>query len=472
MPRVAARSSARSFARSAFSALARLVALVGLVTWLAPLASASAARSRSAEVIAQITSANAALSAADRAEKYAAMKESPFAFYRGTNHLYWRDLGASPQLTTYGGAAATRTFLGGDQHVDNFGAFDDDQGDVVYAINDTDEAVIGDYQLDLWRAAISLVLVARANGLSATNQRTALDAFTEAYLDAMADYAGSSAETSAKQLASNSYGLLDDFLAEVEEERSRGELLADWTVLVAGVRRLDTAGSPDLAAVSASVDSDVRAHMASYRASLSGGASFPAGYFTVKSVARRLHAGLGSLGATRYYVLIEGATTGQSDDRILDMKAQGAPSAAAWLAPAAWTQTLQVCGGDHAVRSALAAKALGYRIDDHLGTTALSDGKTYTLRERSPFKATFDTTELTSLTRLQNLAEQWGALLATQHARADRDWDAAVFPASLDAEIDARTDGKHDAFRALVRALALDYADQVALDYQSFVAAF
>lgn len=430
------------------------------------------AHSRTADVVAQITSANAALSAADRAEKYAAMKASPFAFFRGTNHLYWRDLGASPQLGTYGGAAATRTFLGGDLHVDNFGAFDDDQGDVVYAINDTDEAVIGDYQLDLWRAAISVVLVARANGLSAASQATAVDAFTEAYLDAMASYAGSNAETSFKQRASNSYGLLDEFLVDAEEQNSRGEMLGDWTVLVAGVRKLDTAGNSDLAAVSAAVDSDVRAAMIGYRASLSGGTSFPAGYFAVKSVAQRLHAGLGSLGTTRYYVLIEGATTSQGDDRILDLKAQGAPSAATWISSAAWSQTLQVCGGDHAVRSAQAQKALGYRVDDHLGTAALSDGKRYSVRERSPFKETFDTSQLTSLTRLQKLAEQWGALLAAQHARADRDWDAAIFPQSLDAEIDARTDGEHEAFRAQVRAVATDYATQVALDYQSFAATF
>lgn len=460
---------------SRFASLASLASLVSVSAALGASllpASALAARSRTAEVIAQITSANAALSAADRAEKYAAMEASPFAFFRGSNHLYWRDLGSSPQLAQFGGVVATRTFLAGDQHVDNFGAFDDDQGTVVYAINDTDEAVIADYQLDLWRTAVSLVLVARANGLSASTQTAALDAFTEAYLDAMADYAGGSAEASRKLTASNTYGLLDDFLADVEADASRAELLDDWTVLAAGVRRLDTAGNADLAAVTPAIDSDVRAAMTSYRASLSGGVTFPSAFFTVKSVARRLHAGLGSLGTTRYYVLIEGATTSQSDDRILDMKAQAAPSAAPWIAAAAWAQTLQVCGGNHATRTALASKALGYRVDDLLGTAALSDGKVYSLRERSPFKDTFDTADLTSLTRLQKLAEQWGALLATQHARADRDWDAAIFPTSLDAEIDARTDGRHDAVRALVRAIALDYADQVALDHASFTASF
>jgi hypothetical protein len=63
-------------------------------------------------------------------------------------------------------------------------------------------------------------------------------------------------------------------------------------------------------------------------------------------------------------------------------------------------------------------------------------------------------------------------VLATHHVRADKDWDSSVFPGSLDGQINALTDGDHAGFRALVRALALDYADQVELDYASFLASF
>jgi uncharacterized protein (DUF2252 family) len=332
--------------------------------------------------------------------------------------------------------------------------------------------VLGDYQLDVWRFAVSVVLVARENGFGRTDQGALLDSFTEAYLDAMASYAGNSGETTRKFVASNTYGLLDDFLDDVTASSSRSGLLDDWTVLIGGVRKLDTSGNPDLAAVTAAVDGDVRNHMAAYRSTLSGGTSFPASYFTVKSVAERLHAGIGSLGATRYYVLIEGPTSGQDDDRILDVKAQTTPTPWAYLPSTVVSQTSALCGGNMALRTVLAYKALGYRVDDLLGWVALSDGKTYSVRERSPFKDTFDTTTLTTTTRLTNLAEQWGQVLATHHARADKDWDSSVFPSSLDGQINALTDGDHAGFRARVRALALDYADQVELDYASFRANF
>ena len=188
-------------------------------------------------------------------------------------------------------------------------------------------------------------------------------------------------------------------------------------------------------------------------------------------MAERLHAGVGSLGVKRYYVLIEGPSTGQSDDRILDVKAQGAPSAWGLFDADAQADTVDASGGDHAARATTAYKALGVHVDDLLGTLTLS-GQRYSVREVSPYKEDFPTDELTSNSKLQAMASQWGTLLATQHARADEDWDSGVLPFSLDDEIDARTDGDHSGFRALMSDLAVEYADQVELDYVSFLTVF
>lgn len=437
-------------------------------------AASFAATSRTSWVVAEINAQNASVDAASRAEKYDAMKQSAFAFYRGTNHLYWKDLGASPDLYDYGKLSTTRVFLGGDMHVDNTGAFDDDQGDIVFALNDFDESFIGDYQLDVWRLATSLVLVARERGVfGAADEAAFVDAFSEAYADSMEAFAGTNDELTRKFVQSNTYGLLDDFLATVASNESRSKMLGNWTTLASGVRRLDTTNNPDLAPVTAAVEADVAAKMASYRSTLSGGGvSLPASHFQVKSVAQRLHAGVGSLGTTRYYVLIEGATTSQSDDRILDVKAQGAPSGWAYADSAGVSLTNTACGGNMARRTVLAQKALGYRVDDYLGWMTLADGKTYSVRERSPYKKTFDVADLSTSTRFTNLAEQWGQVLAAHHARADKDWDATLLGHSVDGAIKSLVNGDHAGFRAKVRVMATAYADQVALDYQSFVASF
>ncbi len=47
---------------------------------------------RPRQVLDAITSANAGLSEEDREAKYAKLAESPYQFFRGTNHLYWDDV--------------------------------------------------------------------------------------------------------------------------------------------------------------------------------------------------------------------------------------------------------------------------------------------------------------------------------------------------------------------------------------------
>lgn len=416
-------------------------------------------------VITEIEAFNAGLSSTHRTAKYCKMVETPFAFYRGTNHLFWSHLAGDPRFLEFG-TTQTWIWLQGDLHTDNFGAFDDDGGQVVYDLNDFDETVIADYQWDVWRMATSIVLLAEQNGgFSATALDNVLDLFSESYLDTIASYPGNDQEIGRQFTRSNTYGLLDDFLAAVEGENSRAEMLAEWTVLSGGVRIFALA-HPELDPVSATVRSQIVAQMPSYVATTGGSLGTVSGYFKVKDVAVRLDAGLGSLGTPRYYVLIEGTSTSQSNDRILDVKRQGAPAAYPHLS-AQQRALLERAAVNHAARAVEGYRALVADADDHLGRMTLSDG-VYSARERSPFKATFPGEDLDSETRLGNLAEQWGAILATAHARADQDFRADLISYSFDAQVDNLTDGFHDEFRALVREVAHEYAQRVQDDHATF----
>ena len=423
------------------------------------------ADTRSRFVVDQLTSHNAGLSAATRSEKYSLMSASPFAFYRGTAHLYWADLGASPLLAPFGGST-TLTWLQGDAHTENQGAFDNSAGAVVYDLTDFDEAVIGDYQLDLWRLAASLALVARENRVSGADEDTAIDALADGYLDALGSFVGNDSERTRVLSADNAYGLLDEFLGEVVSRDSRKKLLQKYTTVSAGSRTFDLSSS-DLEAVPTATAQALRDAMPGYGATLSGGLRYSVSYFQVKSVARRLHAGLGSLGRDRYYLLIEGRSTSTDDDRILDVKAADTPSAYATLDPAAVRKTQAASGSDEARRASLAARALGYRVDEHLGELAAL-GRRFLVRERSPYKESFDTTQLTSRTRLTKLAEQWGATLATAHARADRDNNPAVIPYEFEKEVQTLIGARKSQFKARLRSVGKSYADQVQADFASF----
>lgn len=449
--------------RVSFSDIGWILGAIGLAS-LAPVGAAD----RTAYVVAELNAQNAALTSALRTEKYTLMEADFFAFYRGSNHLYWKDYGTSSQLSTYGNVAATRIWLQGDMHASNFGSFSNDQNKVVYDANDFDEAVLGDYQLDMWRAAVSLVLIMRDNGgFSASDESNVVDSFTEWYLDTIEARRGNSSETTATYTKSNTYGQLDDLLIAAEG-KTRKQMLDKWTSKNgSGIRYLNPAINSDLAAVSGSVAAAITAQMVNYGATLSGGITYSSSKFAVKSVSQRLHAGVGSLGTTRYYVLIEGPTTGQDDDVILDVKAQSAPSAYLNLCASAVTATNTAAGSNHAKRVVTAAKALGNYVDDYLGWMTVS-GQIYSVKERSPTKDDIDTTTLTTFDKMTKMAEQWGAILATAHCRADLDANAANVPYDFDQQVYNRINGNHDAFRSKVRSIAIPYADQVEYDFWSF----
>jgi len=90
----------------------------------------------------------------DLREKWAKMAAGPFPFLRAT---YWRwaetILDICPDLATAAPALAV-----GDIHLENFGTWRDDDGRLVWGVNDFDEAAEMPYPLDLVRLATSALL--------------------------------------------------------------------------------------------------------------------------------------------------------------------------------------------------------------------------------------------------------------------------------------------------------------------------
>lgn len=418
----------------------------------------------------QIAAADAGLPAAPRAEKYTAMSAGAFPFFRGTAYLFWQDLGTSQKLKIFGGTPATRTWIVGDAHTQNFGSFGNARGSVVYDLNDFDEAVIADYQLDVWRLATAIVLSMRElGGFTGGDEAQVLDAFSQRYLDTLASCVGTDRELQTTFTATTSYGKLDEFLTHVEAKRSRKRLLDTYTGKdERGGRVLSPSVSEDLAAVPASIASAITSAMPAYGQTLAGNLRYSPSYFAVKSVAQRLHAGLGSLGLPRYYVLIEGPSPAPDDDLILDVKAQGAPAAYRRMVADAQAATETVSGKNPARRVVLATRSLGLYADDLLGVIVLPTGP-YSVRERSPWKDTLDLAILKNLERMTKLSEQWAAILAFAHARADGDRPGSGVLVEFEQEVMRRTIGKHADFRSLVRSIAQSYAAQVHDDWQAFV---
>src|SRR5262249_55454621 len=94
--------------------------------------------------------------------KVARMAQNPSAFFRGTFHLFARDVlgGVGGPLALLGGSGVELDLVG-DIHTENYGTYKADDGLVHYDVNDFDETTTGRFDLDVCRLATSFFLSAK-----------------------------------------------------------------------------------------------------------------------------------------------------------------------------------------------------------------------------------------------------------------------------------------------------------------------
>ena len=426
---------------------------------------------RPQQVIEAIQQANAPLSTAHRQAKYAKMAASPYRFFRGSNHLYWQDVWHDWRFALFGGWPNTQTWLQGDAHAYNFGAYGHHDDQVRYGMDDFDDALIGDYQYDVWRLAISLVLDARENAeLSPKAIDKALNKLLEGYMDTLSVHREDDVAIHAITL-DNAKDPLKSFMGKVADKQSRARMLEKWTTLDPDKGRQFAERPGKLANLPADVASQLsRIVEQEYQQTLQHPIkeSDPQ-HFRVKDTARRLDAGTGSLGVERYYVLIEGGADHEHDDVILDIKEQVTPEAYR-LMDKAQQQAWRKLFPNEGIRHAAAFHAIAEHPDAYLGWLTMN-GKVFSVRERSPFKKDYPTHKLSGGKAYRKLARQWGEILAREHLRGAQALNRGKAAPFADA-VCQRLEGREEQFIGVVSTLAKAYADCVAQDYQVFMEHF
>ncbi len=442
----------------------RFLAALSLCLFAA--APVSAATSRPNWVESELYGFNHPLAQAQPAEiatKMDKMAVSPFAFYRGTAHLFYRDMASLPP-SAYLNTATRRVWIDGDLHLQNYGGVRDSAGNDVFDISDFDESYIGPYVWDVRRMAVSLVLAARELGFSQNDQNSLIDQFVDSYLNKLGDFKGTDDEKSYRLKAGDLSNVAKDVVQKVGK-KNRPDFLAKYSAVSGGVRRFTTDST--LVTLPAASASAINAAMPAYIASIASGKRQPAAFYTVKDARQRMGSGVGSLGRARYWVLIEGASASADDDVILEMKEMGS-SAVALANPGGLPATAY--GNHEGARVAMSNKAGLTNTDPLIGSTSIS-GKPYFVKEKSPFQQDFDYTALKgNLGNFKDTVAAMGKILAKTHALADQDYDSSLIPFSQDKQI---TDVVVSAsgFKAETRAFAADYADQVQLDHAALLAA-
>lgn len=106
--------------------------------------------------------------------RYGRMKQSPFAFYRGSAAIMAWDLSKTP-------ATGIRVQACGDCHASNFGGFGSPERRLLFDINDFDETLPAPWEWDLKRLAASIILGVRDIGLSDAHCKDAVFTMARSY---------------------------------------------------------------------------------------------------------------------------------------------------------------------------------------------------------------------------------------------------------------------------------------------------
>jgi uncharacterized protein (DUF2252 family) len=115
--------------------------------------------------------------------RYGRMGAGPFAFFRGAAAIMASDLAQSP-------SSGLNLVVCGDCHLLNFGGFATTERQLIFDINDFDEAAVGPWEWDVKRLAASFVIAGRSLSLKLEDSQEAALLAVQSYRLRMAEYAG------------------------------------------------------------------------------------------------------------------------------------------------------------------------------------------------------------------------------------------------------------------------------------------
>ncbi|MBC2578756.1 DUF2252 family protein [Clostridium sp. DJ247] len=450
--------------------LALLVSTIIITLQITTVYSADSSLTRQNYIKQQITGANAFITDSNvKQNKYTQMSTSAFNFFRATNHLYYSDLGSgvinvpSQWKTT----SNINTWIQGDFHTQNIGFFENKNGEVIFDLNDSDESYVAPFYWDLIRFCTSIFLMTGESNvnLSMQDKRDLTTYFLQKYQDTLNEVNGNNNETTTQ--LDESYltsGFVQDRMRNLKSSKSLSDLLNKWTT-ISNSKRVFNMANTDLTGVTSTERTNITSNYYTYLNDIgSFYTSKGSSYFTIKDVVRRLNSGLGSLGVDKFYILIEGSTSSNSDDQILEVKEQKKPSM--FLEGSISQSQYNSWFINDAQRSKTAQKADGIRVDDHLGVETFG-GKSYRVTRISPFKNSFDSTDFKSRSDIEDFLKYSAKALAYAHARSDKDYNTTYVNYNFEAGA-LNAIAIWPQFKTTVSTLSENYYNQVLADYSMF----
>jgi len=382
--------------------------------------------------------------------RYGRMRQSPFAFFRGSASLMAWDLSKTP-------TTGIRVQACGDCHASNFGGFASPERRLQFDINDFDETLPAPWEWDVKRLAASVVLASRELGLKDKQSDDAVVTMARSYREHMREYGRMRAlevwysHMDAEVFIEEAKTAAAKKRWEQVEKKARLETAEHIFPKIAAVKngRMRIMDHPPLVYHPRESDVELK-HVIEkfheYRETLPAERRVILDRYHILDVARKV-VGVGSVGTRCGVALL---MAGEHDPMLLQIK-EALPSV---LEPYAGKSRY----ANHGERVVSGQRMLQSASDVFLGWTKDSTGRSYYFRQLRDMKMRIDLESMTKGDWLEYV-EICGWTLARAHARTG---DAAVIGGYL---------GKNDLFDLALAKFATSYADQTDRDHRALVKA-
>lgn len=368
--------------------------------------------------------------------KYKAMASSPFRFLRGTCHLFYRDYSVQPALTT----DTTSVWLCGDMHIENFGAYQGDNGLDYFDINDFDESTRAPLTWDLARFLVSLQLSTASIGVDLKEIHALSCVFLNTFHETLK--AGKSKTVEAP----TSTGVIKTFFSQLSE-RTRKKFIAEKTVMVKGQLQLIKTKDHWLL-----LDKETRNRVMGFIEKWNKSLGEDQQY-KLLDIAYRL-AGTGSMGLERYVVLAKKG----SKHFFLDFKFAQQASIDLFVKPRiVW---------DNNAERIIDVQKMTQHVSPALLQRVVIDGQSYVMRELQPLEDKLDFSILDAKKgKLNEVIGTMAVMAASAYLRSSG-W---MKSSTTDELIEFGT--SRDWHKGIY-SFASNYKEQVITDFKEFKKAF
>jgi uncharacterized protein (DUF2252 family) len=395
--------------------------------------------------------------------KFRKMAGSPFAFFRGSAALFYRDIG-DDEDAPFLNERTSRVWIQGDLHCDNFGTYMNSAGELVFDVNDFDESYVGPFTWDLKRLGASLALLGYQKALSDDAIRRMIETVARSYASQVQLFAEGKAEHDFALTLATTSGVLHDILGKARLQTRLG-LLDEVTVIEAFDRRFG--GDASTRQLDSAARAEVQDAFDSYVATIPESKRDRRLSYRVKDAVARRGMGIGSAGLPSYNVLLEGHTQALENDIVVYMK-QSTSAAPSGAVP---DQAIRDFFENDAHRTVVSQRALQAYADPWLGHTKLH-GQGYLVAEASPYQMDLEWDGVDDPDEMLRLLTSLGQAVAKIHCVSDEDSDQTLVPFSTDQAISDVLAGREEEFVEHLCDFGEGYGAVARRDHVLFVDAF